>query len=195
MLLSFYERALGLLNCLSPSIRLITSFIQPPTLSTIPVTFPWRSAKWGLFLHWSGWWVGLSTIVKHPLTRDYWHAFTGKFRAWKETFLTTMGPVCVAGAGAMNRAPKCITVTRQPVINANKMKGSYQKRQTQTWAVSEQKRWMLFLAELRAFICVCYRLFACTVCVYVHRWIYSVLCIHRHAAIVPVKKSTLMNRE
>lgn len=51
-----------------------------------------------------------------------------------------MDLVCVAGAADMKRAPKCITVTRQPVINANKMKGPYQKRQTQTWAVCEQKR-------------------------------------------------------
>lgn len=48
---------------------------------------------------------------------------------------------------------KCITVTRQPVINANKMKGPYQKRQTQTWAASEQKRWGPLLAEVHVFVC------------------------------------------
>lgn len=43
-----------------------------------------------------------------------------------------MDPVCVAGAAGMKRAPECITVARQPVINVNKMKGPYQKKQTQT---------------------------------------------------------------
>lgn len=116
---------------------IILSAVHP---LTTPVTFSWRTEKWCLLCHWFGGWVGCSSIVKHPLTRDYWHAFTGKFRAWKETFLATMDPVCVAGAADMNRATKCITVTRQPVINANKMKGPYQKRQTQTWAVPEQQQ-------------------------------------------------------
>lgn len=48
-----------------------------------------------------------------------------------------MDPVCVAGAAGMKRAPECITVARQPVINVNKMKGSYQRRQTQTRAEAE----------------------------------------------------------
>lgn len=52
--------------------------------------------------------VAHSSIVKHPLNQDYWHAFTVEFRPWKETFLVTMDPVCVTGAGDMNRAPKCI---------------------------------------------------------------------------------------
>ena len=38
-----------------------------------------------------------------------------------------MGPVCFTGAADMNRALKCISVTRQPVINANKMKGPLSK--------------------------------------------------------------------
>lgn len=40
---------------LSVSIRLITSSIQLSALSTIPVTFPWRSAKWGLVVWLVGW--------------------------------------------------------------------------------------------------------------------------------------------
>lgn len=43
-----------------------------------------------------------------------------------------MDPVCVAEAVGMHKTPECITETRQPLINVNKMKGAYQKRQTQT---------------------------------------------------------------
>lgn len=149
---------------LSASIRLITPSIQRPALST---HFSSEECKKGT--EWSGWWDGRSSIVKHPLTRDYWRAFTGEFRPWKETFLATMDPVCVAGAADMNRAPKCITVTRQPVINANKMKGPYQKRQTQTWAVSEQKtvKSLFWLKPMHLFVLFgCYIYIVC-MCAYV----------------------------
>lgn len=48
-----------------------------------------------------------------------------------------MEPVCVAGAADMNRAAKCITV-----INANKMKGSYQRRQTDMNTKGEGFLWL-----------------------------------------------------
>ena len=44
-----------------------------------------------------------------------------------DTFLATMDPVCGAGATDLNKAPECIAVTCQPVINANRMKGALSK--------------------------------------------------------------------
>lgn len=38
--------------------------------------------------------------------------------------------VCVAGAAGMNVTPERINEACQPLINVNRMKGSYQKRQT-----------------------------------------------------------------
>lgn len=116
--------------------------------------------KWGLFPQGSGWRDSRSSIVKHPLTGDYWHAFTGSFRPWKDIPCHNGPSVCRRGRADMNRAPKCITVTRQPVINANKMKGPYQKRQTQTWAVSEDLVWLksmhLFVLLAGVYtVCVC----------------------------------------
>lgn len=151
----------------SASIRLITLCIQHCSLNHA-VAFPWPSTKCDLFPYWSslarGVGVGHSSIVKRLLTQDYWHAFTGEFGAWKETFLITMDLVCVAGAADMKRGPKCITVTRQPVINASKMKGPYQKRQTQTWVAYEQKRWLFFprLLKFTHFVCPAHWCVYCT---------------------------------
>lgn len=81
-----------------------------------------------------------SGTLKHPLAQDYWRAFTGELRPWKETFLATMDPVCVAGAADMNRALKygC------ELLASNQCKQderSYQLRQTPAWAVTDQTRW------------------------------------------------------
>lgn len=46
--------------------------------------------------------------------------------------------VCVAGAAGMNVTPERISEARQPLINVNRMKGSYQRRQRQTLSKPSQ---------------------------------------------------------